>query len=177
MLRHIRLRSTLPYATTPRQWSPAVAQWFQGDGTDVGYLVHYGTESAIDAEVTPGCLKLTYPYGNSSSIFTFLLSPPTLNGTLLGWGDADGLDVKVTIYPEMSMNLTFAGMFGGASETIHDFEFYNFTYTLPKNFTGQPWVQLEMTTQVGENDFAVASICASIYIPILSSKARVSLAP
>ena len=63
-------------------------------------------------------MKLTYPYGNSSSLFTFLLSPPTPNGTLLDWSDADGLDVKVTTYPEMSMNLTFAGMFGGASETI-----------------------------------------------------------
>ncbi|KAI6907896.1 hypothetical protein KC334_g4855 [Hortaea werneckii] len=134
-------------STNLNSWSPAVAQWYQGNGNNIGYLVHHATESTIDAEVTPGSLKLTYPYGNSSSIFTFLLSSPTPNGTLLDWNDADGLDVKITTYPEMTLNLTFAGAFGGASETIHDFEFYNFTYTLPKNFTGQPWVQLEMTTE------------------------------
>lgn len=26
-------------STNPGQWSPAVAQWYQGDGTDDGYLV------------------------------------------------------------------------------------------------------------------------------------------
>jgi hypothetical protein len=32
--------------------------------------------------------------------------------------DADGLDIKVTTYPEMSMNLTFAGHYGGADSII-----------------------------------------------------------
>ncbi|GAB7363437.1 hypothetical protein MBLNU230_g3711t2 [Neophaeotheca triangularis] len=102
----------------PGSWSPAVIQWLDAQSSEIGYLVYYATESALDAKVSPMGLNLTYPRGNASSIFTLMLSPPTGNPTISGWEGAEGLSVTVTTYPEMEMNLTFAGMYGGASDPI-----------------------------------------------------------
>ncbi|KAF2770373.1 hypothetical protein EJ03DRAFT_350452 [Teratosphaeria nubilosa] len=134
-------------SVSPGSWTPAAIQWYTGDPLDVGFIVNYPTEAAIEAKVSRGTLNLTYPYGNSSSIFSLLLSPPSLRATtrtVSSWADADALDVKVTTFPEMPMNLTFAGHYGGAESLFHDFEYYNFTYTLPMNFSGQPSIQLEV---------------------------------
>lgn len=80
---------------------------------------YYATESAIGADVSPGRLNLSYPYGNTSSIFTFMLSPPTKKRTISGWDGAEGLNISVTTYPlDMTSNLTFAGLYGGASDPI-----------------------------------------------------------
>lgn len=63
-------------------------------------------------------MNLTYPNGNSSSIFTMMMSPPRNRGTVSGWGDADGLNVHVKTFPKMDMNITFAGWRGGAEDPI-----------------------------------------------------------
>ena len=44
----------------------------------------------------------------------------------------------------MNYSVTFAGAYGGADETINDFEFWNFTYTMPTNYTGKPHLLLEV---------------------------------
>ena len=39
--------------------------------------------------------------------------------------------------------LSFAGGYGGADTPIRDFEFWNFTYSMPSGFKGVPQVELD----------------------------------
>lgn len=44
----------------------------------------------------------------------------------------------------MTYNLTFAGQYGGAWRPINDFEYWNFTYSMPEGFIGTPNLCLEV---------------------------------
>lgn len=104
----------------------------------------YPTEMALQATVAPGVLNVTYPYGNETSIFSLLVGTFKERRTIAGWDDIPGLDVKVTGNIDGNYSLSYGGQYGGADSVIRDFEFWNFTYTMPPGFEGSPNLVVEM---------------------------------
>ncbi|KAJ8070823.1 hypothetical protein OCU04_001184 [Sclerotinia nivalis] len=123
-------------------FNPALMQWNTGDG--IGWLTLYATEMHVIAEAGPGSLNLTYPEGNDTSIFTFLLSPFAAKRTISSLEDIQGLNLQVSGTVNMNYTLSFAGGFGGADATINDFEFWNVTFTMPTNSSEVPHILLEV---------------------------------
>ncbi|KAI1338142.1 hypothetical protein F5Y15DRAFT_132837 [Xylariaceae sp. FL0016] len=119
-------------------FNPAVVQWTTGAGSEIGFLTLWPTETALHVNVAPGKLNLTYPYGNSSSIFTLVVSTFTNKRTLSGWDDVQGMNVSVSGNANMNYTLSFGGNLGGSSSTIRDFEIWNFTYSMDGDFQGTP---------------------------------------
>lgn len=105
----------------------------------------YATEPALTATVAPYSLALTYPRGNASSIASLIVSAFKSRPTVTGWADLVGLRVNVSseTFDASNYTLTYAGRNGGDDEPINDFEFWNFTYTLPEDFEGVPSLRLD----------------------------------
>lgn len=99
---------------------------------------------ALDVEVNPWNLTLSYPYGNSSSIFTLVTGTFANIRTISGWEDVQGLKVTVSGNVNEAYELSFGGSYGGTSSTIRDFEYWNFTYTMPEGFQGVPTIVLDL---------------------------------
>ncbi|PSR79994.1 hypothetical protein BD289DRAFT_374790 [Coniella lustricola] len=125
------------FSLNPNQWNPAVAQWLRSDGS-VGWLTLYGTEAALDVNVTAGRLSLQYPRGNESSIFTILVASNPFDGgrgkrDVRGWEDVDGLKaVRVSGSVDVAaLEIGFCGLLGGTCDVINNWEFWNFTYVMP----------------------------------------------
>ncbi|CAJ2508499.1 Uu.00g135250.m01.CDS01 [Anthostomella pinea] len=123
-------------------FNPAVVQWTTGD--DIAFISLWPTETALDVDVSAGKLNLTYPNGNSSSVFTLVVSTFTKMRTLTGWDGVQGLDVNVSGNANTSYSLSFGGEYGGSSSTIRDFEIWNFTYSMDDDFVGTPNLCLEL---------------------------------
>ncbi|KAF2794408.1 hypothetical protein K505DRAFT_242202 [Melanomma pulvis-pyrius CBS 109.77] len=130
-------------AKNPNSFNPAVVQWARKDGT-VGFLTLYAQVMELDAIASERTLNLTYPSGNSSSSFSFLVGTNSKNGKrdVASWSDVEGVkvDVKGTVDPAYSVS--FNGIVGGAGSPINDFEFWNFTYKMPPGSTDIPQVLL-----------------------------------
>ncbi|EFQ34016.1 hypothetical protein CGRA01v4_12505 [Colletotrichum graminicola] len=131
----------------PSQWTPAAVQWSRDDGS-VGFAVLHGTEEAMNVDVSPGKLSLSYPRGNSTSIFTFLVSSNPLGGKrdIRGFEDVEGINVNVTGSVKLQPEIGFCGLVGGTCSIIHGFEFWNITYVMPGNSTEVPTIHLEIDT-------------------------------
>ncbi|KAK7938034.1 uncharacterized protein PG986_014902 [Apiospora aurea] len=138
------------------QWNPAVVQWAHPSSSatkkrSVGYLTLYPTEPALDAEVAPGTLNLTYPDGNATSSFTFLVSANPLGSFKRDLAnlekDLDGVKIEVSGSVDPVPIVTFCGLVGGSCKPIHGFEFWNFTYAMPANSTAVPNVNLVIETK------------------------------
>ncbi|KAL0943340.1 uncharacterized protein CTRU02_201226 [Colletotrichum truncatum] len=123
-------------------FNPAVIQWNTGD--EIAFISLYPTEMALDVEVSPNRLSLTYPNGTADSIFTFVVGTFLKKRTVTGWGDVQGLNVSISGNVNETYALSFAGAYGGANSPIRDFEFWNFTYSLPAGFEGKPNVVLDV---------------------------------
>ncbi|OJK03454.1 hypothetical protein ASPACDRAFT_1852435 [Aspergillus aculeatus ATCC 16872] len=126
-------------------FSPAVVQWLRPDAS-VGYFNLYPEETALVADIAPYALNLTYPLGNASSTFTFVLASNPLGAKrdIAGFEDVDGLTIKVvggTVDPVPE--ISFCGLLGGTCEVIHNFEFWNVTFSMAANSSAVPSVQLE----------------------------------
>lgn len=149
-------------ARSQTSFNPAVIQWDTGkeisfisvcnlptsapfDLTNTCALQLYPTEMALDVKVSPRKLSLSYPYGNASSIFTFVVGTFSEKWTVAGWEDVQGLKVEVSGNVDPEYALSFAGSYGGSDSPIRDFEFWNFTYTMPSDFKGVPTVELDLT--------------------------------
>lgn len=78
----------------------------------------YATEASLVADVAPGVLNLTYPYGNGTSIFTFFVSPFKDRRDVAAWDDVVGLAVNVTGNANLTYEVSFNGAYGGAGETV-----------------------------------------------------------
>ncbi|RAK99909.1 uncharacterized protein BO80DRAFT_110575 [Aspergillus ibericus CBS 121593] len=133
------------YSEDSTSFSPSVVQWLRSDDS-VGYFNLYPTETALQAEVAPYALNLTYPLGNASSTFTFVLASNPLGGKrdITGFDDVDGLQIEVVggsvdPLPEIS----FCGLVGGSCDIIHDFEFWNLTFSMPANSSDVPSIQFK----------------------------------
>ncbi|KAF2019054.1 hypothetical protein BU24DRAFT_385858 [Aaosphaeria arxii CBS 175.79] len=129
----------------PKQFNPAVVQWARKDGT-VGFITLYAQVPALEGKVEPNSLELTYPKGNSSSTFVFLVGTNSKDGKrdVSSWDDVEGLEVVVdgTVDPEYEV--TFNGLVGGAGDVINEFEFWNFTYSMPQNSEEKPSIRLHL---------------------------------
>lgn len=134
------------FSINQHQWNPAVAQWKRSDGT-VGWLTWYATESAVDMDVQAGRLALTYPRGNESSIFTFLVAsnPYGQKRDILGWDDVMSLSLNVSGTVDLTPEISFCGLLGGSCDPINEFEFWNFTYTMPADSTDTPSIVFDIS--------------------------------
>ncbi|KKK12044.1 hypothetical protein ARAM_000982 [Aspergillus rambellii] len=133
------------YSKDSTSFSPSVVQWTRSDES-IGYFNLYSKQPALKAEVAPYSLNLTYPLGDASSTFTFVLASNPLGAKrdITGLDDVDGLDIKVTggtvnPVPEIS----FCGLTGGSCSIIHNFEFWNLTFSMPANSSHIPSIQFE----------------------------------
>ncbi|KUL82213.1 hypothetical protein ZTR_10161 [Talaromyces verruculosus] len=129
-------------------FNPAVVQWLRSDGS-VGYLTWYSTEKAMQAEVAPYALNLTYPEGNKTSVFTFALSSNPLGAKrdIYTLDAIDGLKIEVggTVNPEPVVS--FCGILGGTCPIIHDFEFWNITFVMPANSSEIPSIHFDFSLE------------------------------
>jgi hypothetical protein len=101
-------------------FSPSVVQWIRPGGS-IGYFNLYPTQTALHAEVSPYALNLTYPLGNASSTFTFVLASNPLGSKrdISGFKDVDGLQIEVvggTVNPVPE--ISFCGLLGGTCDII-----------------------------------------------------------
>ncbi|PYH97067.1 hypothetical protein BO71DRAFT_481522 [Aspergillus ellipticus CBS 707.79] len=133
------------YSEDSTSFSPSVVQWLRPDGS-IGYFNLYPTETALQATVAPYELSLTYPLGNSTSSFTFVLASNPLGAKrdINGFDDVDGLQIEVvggTVDPVPK--ISFCGLAGGACDIVHDFEFWNLTFTMPANSSDIPSIQFK----------------------------------
>lgn len=104
----------------------------------------YPTEKALNAVVSPNKLNLTYPNGTESSIFSLVVATFPEKPTLSGWSDVQDLNVRVSGNVNMTYALSFAGSYGGADSLIRDFEFWNFTYSMPAGSSELPNLILDL---------------------------------
>ena len=123
-------------------FNPAVIQWNTGNG--IGWMNLYATEKHIIAEAAPWSLNLTYPDGNDTSIFTLLVSTFTKKRSVMSIDDIQGLDVKISGTVNETYALSFAGSYGGADDLINDFEFWNFTWSMPAGSLDIPSLLIEV---------------------------------
>ncbi|OAL48505.1 hypothetical protein IQ07DRAFT_622919 [Pyrenochaeta sp. DS3sAY3a] len=126
-------------------FNPAVVQW--DTGNEIAFISLYPTETALQTKVSPNKLSLTYPKGTNSSIFSLLVGTFTAKRTVSSWADVQGLKVLVSGNVNPNYTLSFAGHYGGTSKPIRDFEFWNFTYTMPTGFTGTPSITLDLSLE------------------------------
>ncbi|ROW11777.1 hypothetical protein VPNG_04935 [Cytospora leucostoma] len=133
------------FSINPGQWAPAVVQWLRSDGS-VGWFSYWATEEAMQVEVSPYRLGLSYPRGNESSIFTFIVASNPLGQKrdVLDWDDVMGLNVNVSGTVDLENQVAFCGLLGGACDIDHDWEFWNFTYAMPPGSTEIPSIVLEL---------------------------------
>jgi hypothetical protein len=108
------------YSEDSTSYSPSVVQWLRPDGS-VGYFNLYPEETALQASVSPYALNLTYPLGNETSTFTFVLASNPLGAKrdIFGLEDIDGLTIEVVggsanPVPEVA----FCGLVGGTCDMI-----------------------------------------------------------
>lgn len=133
------------FSINPPNWTPAVTQWLRSDGS-VGFFTWHATESALDVDVQPGSLSLSYPKGNDTSTFTFVVvsNPYGQKRDILGWEDVMGLSVNVSGTVDLTPQISFCGLLGGSCDPINEFEFWNFTYTMPAGSTETPSMVLNV---------------------------------
>ncbi|KAF4847491.1 hypothetical protein CGCSCA4_v005601 [Colletotrichum siamense] len=124
-------------------FNPAVIQW--NTGNEISFISLYPTEMALDVAVEANKLTLTYPNGTADSIFSFVVGTFIKKPTVAGWADVQGLNVSVSGNINETYALSFAGEYGGSDSMIRDFEFWNFTYSMPAGFEGAPTVTLNVT--------------------------------
>lgn len=101
------------------QWTPAAVQWIRSDGS-VGFLTWYATEAAFASSVAPNALNLSYPHGNASSPFTFLVQTNPLGGKrdVTGLQDIQDLAISVSGTVDLEPTISFCGLLGGTCDPI-----------------------------------------------------------
>lgn len=103
----------------PSQFNPVVAQWERANNS-IGFMSLYAETMALQAEVTEGRLNLTYPDGNCSSTFTFLVSPNGLKqpNNVRSWEDVLGISVQASGSVNLEPSVVFCGLRGGLCDPI-----------------------------------------------------------
>ncbi|KAL2886148.1 hypothetical protein HOO65_070610 [Ceratocystis lukuohia] len=129
-------------ARSQTSFNPAVVQWKNGE--EIMFISLYSTEKSMLVDVAPNKLKLTYPNGTADSIFSFIVASSPDKVTYSGWEDVPGITVTAKGNVNLTHSLDFAGTYGGANKPIRDFEFWNFTYSMPQSFVGTPYIELSL---------------------------------
>ncbi|KAL5120848.1 hypothetical protein ACEQ8H_001329 [Pleosporales sp. CAS-2024a] len=132
-------------ARSQTSFNPAVVQWLRKDGS-VGFLNLHAQVYALDVDVGQNYLELSYPHGGPNSSFSFLVGTNGWEGKrdVATWEDVEGLRVHVSGTVAANYTVGFAGQAGGDYKPVNDFEFWNFTYRMPKGSAEVPSVRLEM---------------------------------
>jgi hypothetical protein len=106
-------------AKNPNSFNPAVVQWARKDGS-VGWLTLYAQVYALDVAVGQNFLELSYPQGNSSSGFSFLVGTNSWDGKrdVSKWTDVEGIKVNATGTVNLDYQVTYNGAVGGAGKPI-----------------------------------------------------------
>lgn len=94
-------------------------------------------------EVSPKKLKVTYPEGTSSSVFTFVASPSLAKRDVQSWADIQGISISVSGNANPDPQITFAGRYGGSGSPIYDHNHWTFVHTMPAEFEGAPEIIIE----------------------------------
>ena len=89
-------------------------------------------------EVSPNRLKITYPNGDSKSVFAFFVSPYLLQPNVGGWKDIQGVSISISGNVDKTPTITFAGRYGGSAGPYYDHNYWRFEHKMPPNFTGKP---------------------------------------
>jgi hypothetical protein len=131
-------------AQNPNSFNPAVVQWARKDGS-VGWLSLYAQVKELEAVVGPATMELSYPQGNGTSGFSFLVGTNSWAGKrdVASWTDVEGVRVNVTGTVDVNYKVTFNGMVGGVGKPVNEFEVWNFTYLMPEESKEMPRVRLE----------------------------------
>ncbi|KAH8658247.1 hypothetical protein BX600DRAFT_468851 [Xylariales sp. PMI_506] len=137
------------YSKDETSFSPSTVHWLRSDDS-VGYFNLYPTQTALQATVVPYELTLTYPLGNASSSFTFVLASNPLGKArnIYGLDDVDGLNITVTggsVNPVPEV--TFCGLVGGTCSIVHNFEFWNLTFVMPEGSTETPSISFKFALE------------------------------
>jgi hypothetical protein len=95
------------------QWGP------RKDGT-VGWLTLYAQATDLVAVAGERTLNLTYPTGNETSTFQFLIGTNSRYGKrdVSSWEDVEGVRVTVSGTVDQNYAVTFNGLHGGAGDVI-----------------------------------------------------------
>ena len=106
-------------AKSSDSFNPAVVQWARKDGS-VGWLTLRAEVQELIAVAGERTLNLTYPSGNSTSRFSFLVGTNSKSGKrdVKSWEDVEGIDVKVSGSVDPEYNVTFNGIVGGEGDPI-----------------------------------------------------------
>lgn len=106
-------------AKNPNSFNPAVVQWARKDGS-VGFITLYAQVYALDVDVGEKYLALSYPQGNGTSGFSFLVGTNSWGGKrdVQKWEDVEGIKVNVSGTVDLKYGVTFNGMNGGAGKTV-----------------------------------------------------------
>ncbi|THX61510.1 hypothetical protein D6D06_00556 [Aureobasidium pullulans] len=107
-------------AINPSTFNPAVIQWNTGKG--VGFITLHASENATTTAVSPGYLELSYPYGNSSSIFSFLVSTFAGKRDVTSWADVQGANVVFDLPQELLQTLELKAQNNAAVDVPDDSE-------------------------------------------------------
>lgn len=94
-------------------------------------------------EVSPKKLKVTYPEGTSSSVFTFVASPSLAKRDVQSWADIQGITISVSGNASPVPKVTFAGRYGGSGSPIYDHNYWSLVHTMPAGFEGTPEIIIE----------------------------------
>ncbi|KAG7404283.1 hypothetical protein Forpe1208_v015722 [Fusarium oxysporum f. sp. rapae] len=124
------------------QFHPAVAHWAYGDDS-IGWLSLRPTEAHVLMQVSPKKLKVTYPEGTSSSVFTFVASPSLAKRDVQSWADIQGISISVSGNANPVPKVTFAGRYGGSGSPIYDYNYWSLVHTMPAGFEGAPEIIIE----------------------------------
>jgi len=133
-------------AKSQTAFTPAVVQWLRKDGT-VGWLSLWAQTLALDVNVGANYLELSYPQANTTnSSFSFLVGTNSWEGKrdVASWADVEGVKVNVSGSVDLNYTVEFGGLQGGKWKPVNEFEFWNFTYGMPKGSTELPRVRLEV---------------------------------
>ncbi|EXL65123.1 hypothetical protein FOPG_18637 [Fusarium oxysporum f. sp. conglutinans race 2 54008] len=137
-----RTRSANGPSNNKAQFHPAVAHWAYGDD-NIGWLSLRPTEAHVLMEVSPKKLKVTYPEGTSSSVFTFVASPSLAKRDVQSWADIQGISISVSGNANPVPKVTFAGRYGGSGSPIYDHNYWSLVHTMPAGFEGTPEIIIE----------------------------------
>lgn len=94
-------------------------------------------------EVSPKRLKVTYPKGSSSSVFTFAVSPSLAKRDVQSWAEIQGISISVSGNVNPEPKVTFDGRYGGSGSPIYDSNHWTIVHTMPAGFEGVPEITIE----------------------------------
>ena len=87
-------------------------------------------------------LRISYPEGDSSSVFVFVASPSLAKRDVQSWSDIQGVTISVSGNVDSTPAVTFAGRYGGDGSPIYGYNHWRIEHKMPEEFEGVPEIVL-----------------------------------